>query len=36
VNPDDPAFRHPTKSIGPFLSEAEAQELGRVLKLLIV
>lgn len=27
VDPEDPAFRHPTKPIGPFLSEVEAREL---------
>lgn len=29
VDPLDPAFSHPTKPVGPFLSEAEARELGR-------
>lgn len=29
VDPQDPAFTHPTKPIGPFLSEEEARELGR-------
>ncbi len=29
VDPQDPAFAHPTKPIGPFLSEEEAHELGR-------
>ena len=28
VDPEDPAFAHPTKPIGPFLSEAEAQVLA--------
>lgn len=28
VDPHDPAFHHPTKPIGPFLSEAEAHELS--------
>lgn len=28
VRPDDPAFQHPTKPIGPFYKEAEARELG--------
>ena len=28
VDPDDPAFAQPSKPIGPFLSEVEAQELG--------
>jgi carbamate kinase len=27
VDPQDPAFQHPTKPIGPFYSEAEAQRL---------
>ena len=26
VDPDDPAFRHPTKPIGPFFTKAEAEE----------
>jgi carbamate kinase len=29
VDPDDPAFERPTKPIGPFYSESEAQELER-------
>ena len=29
VDPCDPAFAHPTKPVGPFLSSAEAGELGR-------
>jgi carbamate kinase len=29
VDPDDPAFRDPTKPIGPFYSEEEALTLGR-------
>jgi carbamate kinase len=29
VDPDDPAFRDPTKPIGPFYSEDEARVLGR-------
>jgi carbamate kinase len=29
VDPDDPAFRHPTKPIGPQYDEAEAQRLAR-------
>jgi carbamate kinase len=29
VNPDDPAFRHPTKPIGPVYTEAEARRLAR-------
>lgn len=27
VDPDDPAFTHPSKPIGPFLSQAEANEI---------
>lgn len=29
VDPHDPAFAHPTKPVGPFLSATEAGELGR-------
>jgi carbamate kinase len=29
VDPHDPAFRRPTKPVGPFLSATEAEELGR-------
>ena len=29
VDPQDPAFRHPTKPIGPFMTEAEARALER-------
>jgi carbamate kinase len=29
VDPDDPAFGHPTKPIGPFYGEDEARALGR-------
>jgi carbamate kinase len=29
VSPDDPAFRSPTKPVGPFYKEAEAQALSR-------
>jgi carbamate kinase len=29
VDPEDPAFRNPTKPIGPFMTEAEARELER-------
>ena len=29
VDPDDPAFRHPTKPIGTFYSEEEAMVIGR-------
>ncbi|MEP7059123.1 MAG: carbamate kinase [Actinomycetota bacterium] len=28
VRPDDPAFEHPTKFVGPFYQEAEAKALG--------
>jgi len=30
VDPHDPAFRHPTKPIGPLYSEAEAQRIAEV------
>jgi len=30
VDPDDPAFKHPTKPVGPFYSEKDAEELERV------
>ena len=29
VRPDDPAFRHPTKPVGPYYEEAEARRLSR-------
>ena len=29
VDPEDPAFQHPTKPIGPFMTEAEARALER-------
>jgi carbamate kinase len=29
VDPDDPAFKHPTKPIGPFYSSEEAGKIGR-------
>ena len=29
VNPDDPAFQHPTKPIGTFMTEDEAEEMRR-------
>lgn len=34
VDPEDPAFRHPTKPIGPFLSEIEARELGPTVPVM--
>ena len=34
VDPNDPAFHHPTKPIGPFLSEAEAQELSHSVPVI--
>ncbi len=29
VDPDDPAFEHPTKFVGPFMTREEAQDLAR-------
>lgn len=29
VDPDDPAFQHPTKPIGAFMTQAEAEEMAR-------
>ena len=29
VSPDDPAFEHPTKPVGPFFDAAHAEQLGR-------
>jgi carbamate kinase len=34
VDPHDPAFTHPTKPIGPFLSSTEAEELGRTVPVM--
>jgi carbamate kinase len=34
VDPRDPAFLHPTKPIGPFLSSAEADELVRTVPVV--
>lgn len=34
VDPEDPAFAHPTKPIGPFLSAAEAEELRRSVPIV--
>lgn len=34
VDPHDPAFAHPTKPVGPFLSAAEAEELGRFVPVI--
>jgi carbamate kinase len=34
VDPQDPAFAHPTKPVGPFLSAAEARELGRSVPVI--
>ncbi len=31
VDPDDPAFRHPTKPVGPFFGEAEARAIAEEL-----
>jgi carbamate kinase len=31
VRPDDPAFRHPTKPVGPYYEEAEGRRLARDL-----
>jgi carbamate kinase len=35
VDPDDPAFENPTKPVGPFFSEQEAEALGRELDWLM-
>jgi len=35
VDPDDPAFDQPSKPIGPFFSEEEAEQLGRELHWLM-
>jgi carbamate kinase len=35
VDPDDPAFKDPTKPIGPFFSEEEAQRIGSELGWLM-
>jgi carbamate kinase len=29
VSPDDPAFQHPTKPVGPFFDAAHAEQMGR-------
>jgi carbamate kinase len=34
VDPEDPALRHPTKPIGPFLSEVEARELSHTVPVV--
>src|SRR5438105_10628892 len=31
VRPDDPAFRHPTKPVGPYYDQAEARRLSESL-----
>ena len=35
VDPNDPAFRHPTKPVGPFLGEAEARALAAELGVTV-
>jgi carbamate kinase len=35
VDPEDPAFANPTKPIGPFLSQGEAEAIGRELGWLM-
>jgi carbamate kinase len=35
VDPDDPAFANPTKFVGPFLSEVEAERIGKELGWLM-
>ena len=35
VDPNDPAFENPTKPVGPFFSEQEAEALGRELDWLM-
>ncbi len=35
VDPEDPAFEEPTKPVGPFFSEEEAEQLGRELDWLM-
>lgn len=35
VDPDDPAFRNPTKPIGPFFTEAQAKAIGEELGWLM-
>jgi carbamate kinase len=34
IDPRDPAFLHPTKPVGPFLSAQEAQELSRTVPVV--
>ena len=34
IDPEDPAFAHPTKPVGPFLSAAEAEDLGRSVPII--
>ena len=35
VDPEDPAFRNPTKPVGPFFSEAEASAMARELGVTV-